>query len=98
MPWPGSSPAEPLDEVRVELGRALRELRREQGLSQQALEDLCGLDQSIISRLEAGHEVKVRLARFLNLLGALGVDHIALRSKYEGATIAAFMDRHTRGT
>jgi transcriptional regulator with XRE-family HTH domain len=96
MPWTQES--DPYSaEIRAELGRALRELRQLQGLSQKGLEDRSGLDQTIISRLERGRDVKLRLTRLLILLRALGVARIELESRHEGASIAAFMRRHERG-
>jgi transcriptional regulator with XRE-family HTH domain len=68
-------------------------MRRDQGLTQQQLEDRCGLDQSIISRLERGRDIKLRTARLFSLLNALGVDRIVLRSRFDDQTMAGFMRR-----
>lgn len=93
MPWPTESEGKRGDEVRLELGQAIRGLRLYHGLTQQELERLSGLDQTIISRLENGHDVHVRLSRLLGLLRALEVVRITLSSRREGATIQAFMAR-----
>lgn len=87
------SHAWPHDEIRLELGQAIRGLRLYHGLTQRELEDLSGLDQTIISRIELGRHVHVRVSRLLALLGAMGVARITVRSRHEGATVAAFMSR-----
>jgi len=94
MPWSTESDGLRGDEVRLELGQAIRGLRRYHGLTQHQLEALSGLDQTIISRLENGHDVHVRLSRLLGLLRALEVVRITLSSRREGATIQAFMARN----
>jgi transcriptional regulator with XRE-family HTH domain len=96
MPWASPSEPDDLADVRLVLGRAIRDLRSHHGLTQVALEERSGLDQTVISRLETGRDVKLRLTRLLVLFRVLGVDRIALQSRYEGATIAGFMSRRTR--
>src|SRR6266516_4713276 len=93
VPWSTTLPDEPPGDLRVELGRAIRGLRRYHGLTQRELGERCGLDQSTISRLENGRVVSVRLSRVLDVLEVMGVERIGFRSRYEGATIAAFMAR-----
>ena len=50
---------------------ALIEARRERGLTQRQLEELCGIKQPQIARIEKG-ETSPRLDTFLKVLGALG--------------------------
>ena len=54
------------------IGESVREARRRAGLSQRHLGKLCGLDQSVISRLENGKLANLRWWRFAGLVGALG--------------------------
>lgn len=79
--------------IRVELGQALLGLRRYHALTQRELERLSGVDQTIISRLERGRHVHIRVARILALLAAMHVDRITFSSSREGASVAAFMSR-----
>ena len=56
-----------------ELGRALAELRRQRGLTQATLASQAGLQQSVLSRFEAGRVGEFgsrKLLRLLELLGA----------------------------
>ena len=75
------SDPQPPDRYLRELGAAIREGRRQHGLTQMRLEALSGVDQSSISRLERGLApgMKVsRLARILAVLprsGLLAADH-----------------------
>lgn len=54
------------------IGESVREARRRAGLSQRHLGNLCGLDQSTISRVENGKLANLRWWRFAALVGALG--------------------------
>jgi Helix-turn-helix domain len=56
----------------VAIGESVRRARLRAGLSQRHLGRLCGLDQSIISRLENGKLANLRWWRFAALVGALG--------------------------
>jgi DNA-binding XRE family transcriptional regulator len=56
----------------VTLGESVRRARWRAGLSQRHLGRLCGLDQSIISRLENGKLANLRWWRFALLINALG--------------------------
>ena len=56
----------------VAIGESVREARRRAGLSQRHLGKQCGLDQSVISRLENGKLANLRWWRFAALVGALG--------------------------
>jgi transcriptional regulator with XRE-family HTH domain len=63
----------PTQEALVELGKVLRELRTERGLSQRALAGRCGLSQATISRLETGQAEGTRVAWLARLLAGLDV-------------------------
>jgi len=56
----------------VALGESVRRARWRAGLTQRHLGKLCGLDQSVISRLENGKLANLRWWRFAALVGALG--------------------------
>ena len=61
----------PTREALVALGKVLRELRMERGLSQRALAHRCGLSQPTISRLETGQAEGTRVAWIARLLAGL---------------------------
>ena len=82
------------DPIRFELGQEIRRLRLEQGLTRVGLEWRSGLDQTTISRLECGIDLKVRMSRLLILLRALGVTKIRLQSDREIVGVAGFMARY----
>jgi DNA-binding XRE family transcriptional regulator len=54
------------------IGESVRRARWRAGLTQRHLGKLCGLDQSIISRLENGKLANLRWWRFAAVVGALG--------------------------
>jgi len=54
------------------IGQSVREARRRAGLRQRDLERRCGLDQTVISRIENGRMPSLRWTRFAALVGALG--------------------------
>jgi hypothetical protein len=54
------------------IGRLARRRRERLGLSQRQLELLCGVDQTVISRLENGRLGGLRWSRFAELVDALG--------------------------
>ena len=54
------------------IGESVRSARLRAGLTQRHLGKLCGLDQSIISRLENGKLANLRWWRFAAVVGALG--------------------------
>ena len=83
-------------DARLAFGRAIRALRRYHGWTQQVLETRSGLDQTVISRLETGAPIGMRFSRILDLLDAMGVDRIAFKTRWEGATVEAFMSRGRR--
>lgn len=64
--------------ARAVLGLGIRRMRLYRGWTQEMLRDRSGVDQSIVSRLELGREVQMRLRRFLDLLGALDVGEVVL--------------------
>ena len=53
------------------IGAALKRRRLRAGLSQRQLERLCGIDQTVISRLENGKQYGLRWSRFAILVGVL---------------------------
>jgi transcriptional regulator with XRE-family HTH domain len=56
----------------VLIGRLVLRRRQRLGLSQRHLERLCGVDQTVISRLENGRLGGLRWSRFAQLVAALG--------------------------
>ena len=74
MPW---SELDSADEKVTQLGyesigRLVRTLRRRAGWTQQELQGLSGVHQSVISRLENGKRCGISWARFGRLIGTLG--------------------------
>jgi HTH-type transcriptional regulator/antitoxin HipB len=55
------------------VGRALRELRKRAGLTQEQVAERMGTSSTYLSRLEAGQR-DIRLSTVLRLLDALGSD------------------------
>jgi transcriptional regulator with XRE-family HTH domain len=58
----------------IEFGELLRSARQRVGLTQMALEERSGVDQTLISRLERGKAAGCSLHRLLALSDALGRD------------------------
>ena len=58
--------------ITEQLGQRIRELRKERGLSQEDLAELCGLDRTYISGIERGLR-NVALRNIEALAQALGV-------------------------
>jgi transcriptional regulator with XRE-family HTH domain len=59
--------------IRIQIGKKLRRMREEAGMSQQKLADLAGMKQSMINRFESGvRKINVDQAR-----GLASVFHIA---------------------
>jgi hypothetical protein len=54
-----------------ELGRWLRELRRDAGMTQYHVEVRSGVDQTVISKLENGRQMSLRLHRLATVIGVL---------------------------
>jgi transcriptional regulator with XRE-family HTH domain len=63
-------------------GKAVRKLREERGLSQEALADLCGLHRTYIGGIERG-ERNVGLLNVLRIAKALGVEPSVLLADFE---------------
>lgn len=61
------------DERLVAFGRRVRALRKEQGLSQEALAALADIDRSYIGHIERG-EKNVTLTKIYQISNALSVD------------------------
>lgn len=77
-PWPGPTsldrkPPEPKPphQSLLELGAAIREGRRQHGLTQTRLEALSGVDQSSISRLERGLAPGMKVSRLARILAVI---------------------------
>lgn len=64
----------------VAFGKAIRELRKERGLSQEAFADLAGIDRSYMGHIERG-EKNVTLTKIYQLSDALGVTVVELFSR-----------------
>lgn len=62
------------------LGQALRELRVEQGISQEMLALVAGVDRSYVGRVERGDN-NVALLTLVRLSGALGLRASALLAR-----------------
>jgi len=58
-------------------GKAIRELRKEKGLSQEAFADLAGIDRSYMGHIERG-EKNVTLTKIYQLSDALGITVVEL--------------------
>ncbi len=54
------------------LGRAVRQRRQALAMTQRQLENVTGIDQTMISRLETGRLKGIKHARLLLLIGVLG--------------------------
>jgi predicted transcriptional regulator len=59
-------------DLRASLIGELIEARRNKGLSQKKLEELSGVKQPIIARMEKGYTASPQLGTILKILGALG--------------------------
>jgi len=57
----------------LELGRLIRRVRKQQGLTLETLAGLCGLSIRFLSELENGRET-CSLVRVLRVLDALGIE------------------------
>jgi transcriptional regulator with XRE-family HTH domain len=63
-------------------GKAVRKLREERGLSQEALADLCGLHRTYIGGIERG-ERNVGLLNVLRIAKALGIEPSVLLADFD---------------
>lgn len=77
------------------LGRAIRELRLEAGVSQEGLADLAGLHRTYVGGIERG-ERNVSFGNLLRLAGALGAKPSELLARSE--RIAAATPRGKGGS
>ena len=68
-------------EARKMLGDLIRRARHARGLTQTALEEWSGMDQTVISRLELGRPIGLRLSTLLRLMDALGI--VGLDPRYK---------------
>jgi len=56
----------------IAFGRAIRELRKERGLSQEAFADLAGIDRSYMGHIERG-EKNITLTKIYQIANALSM-------------------------
>jgi transcriptional regulator with XRE-family HTH domain len=68
-------------------GSAIREIRMQRGISQEALAHACGLDRTYLSSVERGVR-NLTLASILRIAAALEVDPAELHTR-AGAALAA---------
>lgn len=66
----------------AEIGGAVRDRREALGLSQQALAKLAGLSRATINQLERGALKDLGVAKLVKVLGLLGLDLDARRSRH----------------
>ena len=66
----------------VAFGKAVRELRKERGLSQEPFADLAGIDRSYMGHIERG-EKNVTLTKIYQLTSALGITVLELFKRIE---------------
>lgn len=66
----------------IAFGRAIRELRKEKGLSQEAFADLAGIDRSYMGHIERG-EKNVTLTKIYQIADALGMPLPAIFERTE---------------
>ena len=66
-----------------DFGRAVRELRKEKGLSQEAFADLAGIDRSYMGHIERG-EKNITITKIYQISQALGVKASQLFLAVEG--------------
>lgn len=77
-----SSMTDTSDAILLQLPARLREARRKQGLSLDAVAKLSGVSRSMVSQIERG-ESSPTIATLWNLTGALGVDFAGLLEGFE---------------
>jgi transcriptional regulator with XRE-family HTH domain len=70
--------------ARAAFGAALRQARKDQGLSQRALADLARLHQASISHVERGRVRGMRYRTLMRLLQALGVIAVTFEIERRG--------------
>lgn len=62
------------------LGDLIRTARKRRGITQTRLEEWSGVDQTVISRIEAGKPIGLRVRTVLRLMDALGI--VGLEATY----------------
>lgn len=62
-----------MDQLPKELGKRVREKRKEKGISQDTLALSCGLDRSYMGRIERG-EVNVTIEKLYRIASTLGCE------------------------
>jgi transcriptional regulator with XRE-family HTH domain len=72
-------------DMRKLVGRNVKRIRQEKGLTQEQLADLSGFSQQYISGLEQGRRNPTVVSHY-ELATALGVSHMELVCPSEGAT------------
>jgi transcriptional regulator with XRE-family HTH domain len=82
---------EPLSADHVALGRAIRELRHEKGISQERLAELADLHRTYVGGVERG-ERNVSFANILRLAEALEVPPSAFLQLYEASALRPARD------
>ena len=70
------------DQLSIEFGQVVRELRRQKGLSQEELADLCGLHRNAIGLLERGERAPLVETVFA-LSRGLGIKASTIIAKLE---------------
>ncbi|QTF91278.1 helix-turn-helix domain-containing protein [Halomonas sp. BM-2019] len=74
-PYAGAVPGVPVRDA-AEIGRLIRRVRKQQGLTLETLAGLCGLSIRFLSELENGRET-CSLGRVLWVLDTLGIELVA---------------------
>jgi len=69
-------------DIRILFGRAIREYRLKEGISQEKLAELCGLHRTYISEVERGVR-NVSLVNIEKICRALGVKISSVFTKYD---------------
>jgi transcriptional regulator with XRE-family HTH domain len=68
------------DKQLTDFGKAVRELRKEMGLSQEAFADLAGIDRSYMGHIERG-EKNITLTKIYQISNALGLPVVEVFSR-----------------
>lgn len=71
-------------DILAQFGERLRELRKQQGLSQEAFADLCGLDRTYVGGVERG-ERNVALRNIAAMAKALNISISTLTEDIESS-------------
>jgi transcriptional regulator with XRE-family HTH domain len=76
----------------VRVGYVVRSVRLHRGLTQQAVENLSGIDRSALSKLERGHLELVSLRSARRLCAALEIE-LAVDARWRGGAVDRLLDR-----